>query len=637
MMEKTQGEINKEKTQIRPFGHSYARALLQNNNILITYPGKRTPIIPLFDNYNTLSAFNKYKNPPEISFDIKSNDTNNKVRYVRSANELKNRFNVVIKRTDINELFLKKNIKKFYYYLDTYHEGDENYEKVMPNDKYIVEYDPLNKSLLLKGPKSNESRIYLEGDSNITIDRWGRKLSRNFPIPNAPVSMKPRKIKKLRDQIVLGFNDEGIYPELIVLSRTNRGDPINIGIIGTGGAGKSWFVNSLTNQSYWIWNVKCCYLNDYDDECLEWSESMDAKNANVIFDLARVGLKPRPLPIIYITPSTSENEHLKFYYEQEHINLIQTLKWKKMIKNYHDISKSYPNLDLGASGRWFNKNSETLENLNNEEEFMKYLNDIFPEDSPKKEIMSMRNKIISVFVNTFFNKKLLDISVGIPSEVDVIKNNDSRTRKRMPLLFGLMYAGIIPVLRTKVLDRISMGNDNIALLYFNFLIKEFYEFKENDDYFRNEEVFIIIDEFKTLLEKGRVKEAINSIFTLGRHNNVGYIVSQQIYSEDSLLKTAKNNLSYLFCFKLSTIQEAHAICSDCEVGKDVAKELMNLGNKNRTTRFECYIFPKKKYGYDVYNMETGELVEENCLTPRKITILPPMSNHHKPKSEVREV
>ena len=591
----------------KPHKHSYAKKLLKDKGIEI-YKGRKR----IFTDENipgTPPSFIVTEEKPTMKF-----GTFKKSSLIKNINykELQELGYV------INSYRKKSGSKRGKYFKEATHKI-ETITKKPTRGKTIklqpvevrIEYDPPQGAIRLTGRKETEW-VYINKKSKsknkekITDYNILIRKARN-PYLQITKKAKP-KITKEIPELIMGISHNN--HKLVCIPKLYDG--LRMGFIGMQGEGKTIGMHSTIDQLYWHWGMPICLLNDIKPTSETGTWCLRTKSHLFKENIKKIGLTPKPLPIIYLYPSMKEQT--KRLYPGEGISETISLSLNEFFKHYNDFTEGDKELQLGPSKRYLTDTKKEISKIKEAEELYNLIR-----ENPETPKLSKR-KIISVF-KSLIGEEIFDIGTNNPSKWTIKKDLET---KKLPPIIALMYAGVIPSLISRDLSGIQFGKKTtMHSSYLNYQIKEIFEHKKSGEVFKDQHIAIAIDELGQLLESGALKP-VSTVVRIGRSEGINLLWAAQEYS--TLPTTIKNNNDYLIAMRVGEELEWKKICKNYNGDETVRKDMNNL-NTRKGIRFEAYLFHKRPI--ITYDLDDGkrEIIENE---PIRISLTLPMSEHKRP-------
>jgi hypothetical protein len=399
-----------------------------------------------------------------------------------------------------------------------------------------------------------------------------------------------------------------------ILCIPNTDETSHVGFVAQTGKGKGIGGHSLFALHYWFLKVPCLIFNDFQQETFE--NSLPCQNVVFNNNLKIVGLKPMPLPMVYVYPS---NRNLKIKEVEElfpHIKLC--LPTKVVIKNIENFYK------LDKSGKYVTGYIDEFLECENLEDIGATIDTILQEnfpDSQGKKFEEMKFKISTIFKN-IFDEKITDTSSSADAYSYLTINKKGFKYTNLTIQ-ALMAAGLIPSIQTS-----DIKNERWFSAYMAFIANSIYWDKFNDDFLSTRNMCIYIPEIDKMyrtdigLDHGAlIKKEISLWGTNGRRAGIRVIWDCQKY--DFVIDSMRNNTKYLFVGRMSFEEEVREIKKDFNVNKDVQGWILGLNTDQGKGQFEFVALTSDRFV--LYNPKDGSMSVTS--EPQKGFLITPMSQH----------
>ena len=598
----------KSKKAYYPYAHSFARYSLLKNNYEIWRGNQklfdhRKPQLPIL--------IPSYFNIRQDSINFRTNTIYNPDIGIQKSISysflLKKGF--IIKKCEVTEddLFLREKGFKTYFKIVLGNELIPGFCRNIPRDHILV-YDVTNKAFKLNGPKAliqwvyeQEFKIinYLDDAYIFPFKRW-----KIYDEESSYVNIK---------EIPIGIDHDN--SKLICIP--NKGDIGHTLFVGTTGSGKSYTLHSYICQLY-NYDNDIVLMNDWNNETYSWNLPTDERP--FLRYLLPLNIKPKPLPTVHLYPSHQGcDDELRQIGGDEGISANILMDWEKLLIKYNEYTSMYAGMSFRNSLRYINFHQ--LAKCQSLEEIELMINQFMD----KKEIPKNSKYMVQKIIEFIIKKEITNIGTKFPARWKVKKKSGSfiTLEKELSPIMACVYARLIPEFSPRSMEGVQMSSDSkgsIIPMYMTYLINQIYEEKISDEYFKQRNLYIAIDEIGAIISKG-VEMPIEEITARGRFKRIALLACNQLYS--TFPKSVRENTSYVFCFGNSKRELNEMRKDNFVVPKEIEDELAISMKK-----FECYVFHKKPLV--AYDLETGRRTTLDSSYPTKIIVLPPTSKHSKP-------
>lgn len=420
---------------------------------------------------------------------------------------------------------------------------------------------------------------------NYIMDRSSKKIRNMIPTYG-------NEKKFIIPEIVIGVSEQGY----IVTMPQPKKDNLPIIIInGKRGTGKSLLEHVLEDGVYEKWPVRCCNANDIKSEC--HTRCKPWREGHQFFEeLKHFGEKTKPLPSIYIYPTTKK-QYRKHYMEDIGFEVSLPFSRLLMDEDMLQANDAWKMNHAGAELAWKNlvrkdgkPRRDGLLFKRNRKEVMQYIKN-------KVSNASTRGKIMRV-IDDVFNSNMVDISSNTSSKW-ILKKGDEQIADT-PWNTAIR-ADLFPYLNTKAI------RDEIWYpVWLRFVIRTITELAENEKI----AVMIFLDEVAPIMKARATQQIVERAIRESRSSGIAYTIVSQ-YNKD-VPESIQTHKDYRFVFSTNET--------------DLIKSLKLPKNKKneipRLKQFQCYAFGKFK----LYDSDGSSKIVEN--KPIKIVkVKPPNSRH----------
>lgn len=389
------------------------------------------------------------------------------------------------------------------------------------------------------------SKLWLENYSEEYYNYIFRYIQTSY-VPESKkdlIPVKPR-VYPIKDAIPIMISDIG---EIVCIPKLK--DPIRAVWTGASGCGKTLSMLHYLSCVHKYYNDPIFVVNDSQNLSKDWNKPQD--NNDFIRLLWLIGEFPTPLPIVQLYPVSNN-----FKEPSDRVDYLKIcLDWEEV------SSKLDEYVDLQKSRKHYIRIRERLASEKSIDNIMSIIKEEL--QGPKETKVMIINLIYELFKDNIINLSTTEETVSlikVKSEIDRVE----RYEYQFPVILGLMYAGVIPVLMT----------ENIAPkwfdIYFNTKLKEVYNNQTRDGPFKknNKIVHLFLDELQMFYKKeySKVKETIETMAEQGRNRRIClYYATQNLNKIDEAL----------------TSNTDYGMIMQCKDQKDISviKKMFNLGKR----------------------------------------------------------
>jgi len=484
----------------------------------------------------------------------------------------------------------------------------EGYMNKIPKD-YTIVYDYKNKAFKLNGLKTTSQWTY---ESNKKRELFERERLM-FPF-------KRRKLfNKFEDEMIINEIPLGIdFDNNRLITMPMTGDISHIGYVGQTANGKTLAAHGHIGHLFYN-DYDIIILNDWKPECYSWNLPTDE---NIFLKkLIPFNITPKPLPTVYLYPSfkgcLEENNQIG---GDEGIAVNIQLDWSKLMTKYYEYVAGYKGMSFQNSLRYININQLSQCETYDEVKVM------IEEYMGKKEIPKTSKNMVMGILSSLVDKGVTSLTSSKPTKYKVIKKSGDKIliEKELSPFMACIYSKLIPIFSPRSMEAVQISTDkkgSVIPMYMNYLINNIYEEKTSDEYFKQRNMYIFVDEMDAIMSKG-VDQPLQEIAAIGRFHKTGLMWSNQMYS--SIPKPIRENTKMLFVFGISKTELQAMRKDNYVIPKEIEEEQQLIGKKRS---FECHVFHKRPLV--AYDLETGRRINLDGSSPSKIVVLPPMSKHQK--------
>lgn len=476
-----------------------------------------------------------------------------------------------------------------------------------PIDHYAQE-DVANGSIRLVGPsagprglsdwvvmKREQRKVKRERTMNDLLKR-PKKVIQDYMTRVTGIAPPPNKVEIRELPFMITNNNE-------VVCLDQSLDEPRIGCFGTTGSGKSYAMHALMDMAYHhpLWKRRVAVINDIQSECGTWV--YPNTNRGDIEVLNKVGLQPRPLPMVYLHPT------LEDAYERLHAGTVGfdiSLPYKTIINRFGDFFK------LEGSEKYFKDMKTELLGCKSKE-------DLYNLTSKYRDILPRGtiNKINSTLGN-IFKLKIMDVSTDVPSSWTI---KDLAGEKSYNPLTACIRAGVIPCFETQTLTSYDYFPQ-----YYKYFVGDVFNRQNNDPDFRKNQfrIWLYVDEVLNVAatdNKSVAETLLTRTVTEGRIRRIGTILATQNFRK--LPERIRSNIKTIITF--NNPQEAGLIVRQYNMPSHFKKTIKEL------EKFEMLAYTTDYF--IVYDNEGNKFKAKGPFVGRS---LPPMSLHKKPLAKGKE-
>lgn len=500
--------------------------------------------------------------------------------------------------------------------------------------EHTIQYDLINEAIWLEGENAGKMR---RGEPTFVKKRTSNG-GRDALVYDHEKKMSDfiegfRNSNSLDTKTVSYFMNVSEIPVIM----TNRGELAcidykdgdiepKVGVVGSSGTGKSLMKDCITSHVSSRKNKRPSIIemndiqNEMDSAALPWRK----EDTRFTLPLSLINETTRPMPIVLITPHTSELNEIDYEGEINYrVSYPYTEIFKEGLKHWMRKDKeSAKGEGLGKSQHYFESASGLLQECKTLAELKETLFRLEAKD--KDSIAFQRSvgqslpegtgvKVMNV-LSSLFKKQIFDVTTQYPSkwtvqEYDPVTGDVLWEDKFYPLT-ACAVVGVVGVLRVEHLWEPKDFKPFFELYLNDLLIKQ-----EHHKAFKDtmKSIWISIDEFTAVLE---AYDLVDMLMSRGRQKRLGVIWMTQHYTKipDSII----TNSDYIFTFQQRNVEAAKKICQDAGLttrGKDSDVEVLrqleplNAMGIARTKPFKVY----KPDGTHYYSTRiVGRIVPPLC-------------------------
>lgn len=580
-----------------------AREYLFRNRIKLIANGTR--ILPPPTSLSNISL--EPDLPGFWTYDIEKDDISRNIVEVKSYPQLE-RLGFRIQSMQAKDRMRK--FQKVHYELVRQYANARPTADQFPRDTY-VQLDLARKQIRLIGPNIYPSGVGAWIDLQVRRETHAVEYEDVYSVMQNADKINRRyeqEVFKTKSQEFVVLNEIPVMvtdaQELVCYQKTDV-EP-RIGAWGGTGFGKTWWLHGFVERSYWYWDIRPMICNDSQTETLSWRKPNNEDPPSIMPLLNTFNEEPRPLPIVYLTPSAEGMETPVL--EDEGLGYKISLPFKEIVLNTNRY------FDLKGSDKYFDTLRHSLLSVNpTPDELVNWFNNTTPQ--PPKPSRQMFTAIIQ----QLYKQKIIDIWAKVPSEWKIYLD-DQFVGKYNPMLASALV-GLIPVLETEYLQTKGYFQQ-----YFQYFANDIYEKQNKDPLLKKNELrlWFVIDEIMDISTKGKrtlASEILSSIQRKGRFRRIGSIVASQFY--EKIQDEIKYNCWTVICFNC---KEAEQVVNHYGLDNNLKERIKRL------KKFELMAYTTMGE-FIVYDMEGNRRKDKGPFFGHALA---PLSRHSRPIKEVKK-
>lgn len=395
-----------------------------------------------------------------------------------------------------------------------------------------------------------------------------------------------------------------------ILCIPNSNEAKHIGITGSSSSGKSLSMNTMMDFEYWMLNRPCIEINDMQQETFE--QSLSCKNQVFEKVFRKINVKPFPLPMVYVYPSTKTCRITEK--RLPHIKI--TMPVAEIVEHLEEF------YGLEGTRKYYQSKLDEFKDCQTEDDILLLIDEILPPDD--KMAKNMNFKLKAIFYEIFNDNIMSITNPEAPSFLELKMDNISY--KNYPL-HVLIRAGLIPSIQTS-----DIRNYDFFATFMKFIVSSLYNQKyEDESFFKHTLLSLYVSEIDKLwngVNNGDlIKKEIGLCGTNGRMAGIGLRWNTQNY--ESVPSTIRNNTKYLFVLRKNDSKEVNVINKDFNIPKSMQGDILTLKTDPNIGLFECVALTTEKFV--LYDMSTGK--KEYTNDAIRGTMIPPFAHHRKPNTK----
>lgn len=606
------------------FQHSFAKKILADSNLKFYHNGKRI-LEPV--NFNITGCGDRWNYPPfktEITKGVSlMPELKNRTRAIRSYEELASKTGLMI--SSKSPTVPRFTNQKTEYYLAMQNQFKRDVGEIPRG--HMIELNISTRQARLIGRNSWGRWITYEkrpsGGLGHIDTIYGNELSEeelmmstyNIEAEEVDIKINIKEIvvgTSLEDGRIVSIPEENFNPVIFICGKRRQG--------------KTFLHYRLLGNVYHKWRKKCIDMIDIAHEAE--THSLEWKQTRFTNWLSLIGETTRALPLVYLTPSTSNLKNVPL---KDEVGFKISLPYEDILFDYESIFKGNKALEFEKTSTYFknmlfdgegNKRKDGLIKCKTFSEIRDFVTGYVKTNAETWGIKSP-DGVISKILNCLqylFNEKVMDISIKEKNKW-TIEFPNGYTEKYNPWTACLM-ADLIPTINTS-----NLRYSPLFPFYLKYMLEDIYKTQtENELFLKNKsEIFIFLNEVSSAVydETNKkftvVSDILDMIIRESAPNRIGVVFGTQDLNQVS--NFSKSQANYVFSFKQNE-SGADQLTKDYDALKDVKKDLKRL------QPFECIGFPSGS-PFRLYD-EDGDF-EEIRDEPIKMKIFPPLSAHKPPK------
>jgi len=535
------------------FLHSFARKRLEDNGLKFYQNGKRilTPVNSNFYDTDKRWEYGRFtshltKGILDSSDFIKTDD----VRKIRSYEELVNKTGLMISSRGVtNQRFPGQRAEYYLCMADTFKRDLGE----IPRGHNIEVNFPQRKARLI-GSNSSTNWIVYKKNPPAGKGYYGRKgffyedevsyedTMTDFLDLEVETSSEPTYIK----EILVGMSSED--GRIVTMPEENF-NPI-IFICGKRRMGKTFLHYRLLGNFYHKWEKKCIDLIDIAHEAethsTEWKQKLFINQLNMI------GEETRPLPLVYLTPSTNTLKEVPL---SDEVGFKITLPYEDVIFDYENVFRGNPKLDFDfvKTAVYFqnmlfdeegNRKQDGLVKCSNPRQAKEYISNYLLENAERYNIKNPEG-VTSKIVNAWqylYNSKMLDISSDETAKWTIEFEN--QRKEKYNSWIACLISDLVPTINIS-----DLRWSPLYPFYMKYILEDIYKNQTQNPLFtRNKtEIFLFLNEVSTAVYDEITKkftvvsDVLDMIIRESGPNRIGVVFGTQFLDQVS-------DFSYIICF-----------------------------------------------------------------------------------------
>ena len=509
-----------------------------------------------------------------------------------------------------------------------------------------IEYNVVENYLRMIGKNCQPRKIYLSRQKQSyykepkKFDDFAR-IYQDYIQKIYPFTFQEQEEKISIPEIPIMVTDDG---RLVCLPLTK--DVPTIGIFGKRGGGKTLCLHGISDRIYWKWGKRIFPCNDgLSFQTKSWSLPWEGKEfvrvgGEILYFvdwISRIGETSRPLPCVYLVPSTSNLGKIEL---ENEVSFRISLPFKDIMEEPNSFFAGTKE-ELGASEKYLknmiydnhgNLRPDGLLYADLNEDPIEYILNLVNEkvwEEREKDIGNGQKMTERAQVYAIENEKVRGKIFNLLKEVikeRIFSNKAKWIAEKYDEKTDLypwnacLWANVIPVLLTH-----NLRNTKYFGSYMRFILNDVFKRQSEDEIIKrnNLDLFLAIDEIQSVLEHPPAFDITMKIFREGRFNRLGVIYATQWIGD--LPEPIKLNTDYVIAFQQNS-DEANEIAKNFDFMKHQEKDIMLL------KKFNAVISAKAGSQLTVYDTEGNkEIIDDG--TPLKGLIFPSVSQHSAPKEE----
>lgn len=485
--------------------------------------------------------------------------------------------------------------------------------------------DSYNKRIILwgpqAGPKGYGEWVNLEKVMP-TRERRKSKHMNPFELLHAADRMELKRLKKAipyKESLVKAIkitepafmiSDAG---EIVCLD-LGADEPV-IGFAGQRGKGKSMGIHRFVDIGYHEAGKMVMLCNDEFKETSTWNQTWQKEDKQFLTRLAYINERSVPLPIVHLHPFNPDIGQLIY---PDKLSFPFTIPFDDFIEDYNNMTdKTKWEQSRAAALRMAGEMKESLLMAKDLEETC----DIIDQVLSAGDFKSMAAKMKSVWFDLYQEKILDKMAPQFPSKWTVEDTSTGWKKTTSPFL-ACMIAGLVPCLITE-----NITHKDYRSTYFSYLLTQVFKHQYKDpDFIKNQyQIWVVIDELSTMDQNGKetaASQILRTIAMKGRPNRIGMIWATQ--HPEIINKDIYDNTTIYIALGVNNNEQASNVAKNFNLSDTEKRQLLKLGP------FEA-IAKTTGRKFVVYDREGNRTLQEG---PIKGTLLPPLSQHKAPRSEV---
>lgn len=329
--------------------------------------------------------------------------------------------------------------------------------------------------------------------------------------------------------------------------------------VGLTGMGKTLAAGGGLDEIYWNWGDNLSIMNDSQDETFQWSEPNDVDA--FVSMVKKINLKPKPLPIVYLFPSSDE-----FIKQEENVknkdSIIISIPFSDVINN---IEKYVPN--LGESKKYLLERRDELLKVETTEELFSLIDSI--DNGTSKGLKDVVKKLTAGFSN-LIQEGILNISN--PSIPSYLKTN--MDEKLHNPFVAIMKCECVPSFVTS--DLYTQKYKDAILSYY--IDELYYECSQGE--LKGKRVWLYFDELTWVVHSDprktspETESSLSNIASRGRNNGISLVYATQSYND--IPRAIRSQTKFAVIFRHKDREQAKGICDDFGLGKVNRDDILGL-------------------------------------------------------------